>query len=78
MDFKNPRVLKSTKILKVRSLSYLENGPFENIGITEWFYMPYFKPTTDFKMLQYISSSDLQFSNPLQVSKYVKDLSAGL
>ena len=49
-------------------LSYLENGPFENMGITKWFYMPYFKPTIDFNMLQYISSSDLQFSNSLQVS----------
>ena len=73
MDFKKPevkpRVLKSTKILKVRSLSYLENGPFENMGITEWFYLPYFKPTINFNMLQYISNSDLQVYNPLQVSQ---------
>ena len=71
MDFKKPkakpRVLKSTKILKVRSLSYVENSPFENMGITEWFYLPYFKPTIDFNMLQYIISSDLQLYNPLKV-----------
>ena len=41
-------VLKSTKILMVRSPSYLENGPLKNIGITGWFYMPYFKPTINF------------------------------
>ena len=60
--------LKYTKILKVRSPSYLENCPFENMGIAEWLYMPYFKPTIDFNMPQYISSSDLQVSHPLQVS----------
>ena len=71
MDFKNPRVLKSTKILKVRSLSYLENGLFENMGITEWFYMPYFKPTIDFNMLQSVICKSLNHCrspNPLQVS----------
>ena len=67
MDFKKPeakpRVLKSTKILMVRSLSYLENGPLKNMGITDWVYMPYFKPTIDFSKLQYISSSESWFSN---------------
>ena len=62
----------------VRSISYLENGPFESMGITEWFYMPYFKPTINFNMLQYITSSDCQVSNPLQVSWYFNDLPAGL
>ena len=51
-----PRVLKSTKILMVRSQSYLENGPIKNI--MGGFYIPYFNPTIDFNMLQYISSSD--------------------
>ena len=65
----------------VRSLSYLENGPFKNMGITPftgWFYIPYFKPTNDFSMLQYISSSDSQVSKTLQVSNYFNDLLAGL
>ena len=44
----------------VRSLSYLENGSFKNIGITDRFYMPYFNPIINFYMLQYISSSDSQ------------------
>ena len=48
------------------------------MGITEWFYMPYFKPTIDFNMLQYKSSSDLQACNPQQVSKHFNDLPASL
>ena len=32
------------------------------MGIIGWFYMPYFKPTIDFNMLQYIKSSDSQVS----------------
>ena len=82
MDFKNPRrsqgFLKSTKILMVRSLSCLENGPFINMGITGLFYIPYFKPIIDFNMLHYTSSSDSQVSNPLQVSNHFNDLLAGL
>ena len=42
----------------VMSQSYLENGPIKNIGIMGGFYIPYFNPTIDFNMLQYISSSD--------------------
>ena len=49
----------------VRSLSYLENGPFKNIGIKGGFYMPYFNPTIDFNMVQYISSSDSQVPEDL-------------
>ena len=44
----------------VRSLSYLENGTFKNIGIASGFYMPYFNPTIDLNMLQYINNSDSQ------------------
>ena len=54
MDFKTlgeVEGLKSTKILMVRSPSYLENGPLKNMEITAWFYMPYFKPTIDFNKL---------------------------
>ena len=64
-----PRALKFTKILMVRSSSYLENGFFINIGIMGRFYMTYFNPTIDFNMLQYISSSD---------SQVAVDLPAGL
>ena len=42
-----------------------------NIEIAGWFYMPYFKPTI---MLQYISSSESQDSNPLEVSKHFNDI----
>ena len=48
------------------------------MGITSWFYMPYFKPTIDFNMLQYIINSDSQISNPLQVSNHFNALVAGL
>ena len=38
----------------VKSISFLENGPFTNMGITGQFYMPnYFNPTIDFNMVQY-------------------------
>ena len=40
-----------------------------------WFYMPYL---IEFNMLKYISSSDLQISNSLQVSNHFNDLLAGL
>ena len=59
------RVSKSTKILMVRSLNYLENGPFTNMGITSWFYLPYFIPTIDFNMLRYIISSESLVSEDL-------------
>ena len=42
-----------------------------------WFYMPYFKPTIDFNMLWYITSSDSQVSNPQQVNHCIAWL-AGL
>ena len=61
-------ILKTTKILVVRSVRYLENGPFKRMGTTRWVYMPYFKPTIDFNMLQYITSSDSEVSDTLQVS----------
>ena len=63
-------------VLMVRSLSYLENGPF--LGITSWFYMPYFKPTIDFNILQYIISSDSLILNPIQVPNHFNALVAGL
>ena len=41
------------------------------MGTMRWIYMPYFKPTINFDMLQYIISSDTQVSDPLQVSSIV-------
>ena len=47
------------------------------MGKIHWFYMSYFKPTIDFNMLQYITSSDFQVPDPLQVFHYSNDLPAG-
>ena len=38
-------------------------GLFKNVGITDWFYMQYLKPTIDFNMQQYIISSSILLSN---------------
>ena len=40
------------------------------MGIAGWFYMSYFKHIINFNMLQCISSSDSQDSNPLEVSTH--------
>ena len=48
------------------------------MGITGKFYMPYFKPTINLTIHQYISSSDSQVSYQLQVSNHFNDLLAGL
>ena len=65
MDLRKPRVLKFTKILCTgNDLSGLENGLFSNIRITGYLCMPYFNPTINFNMLQYISSTVSQITNP--------------
>ena len=57
-----PRVLKSTKILMVRSQSYSENGLSKIWRLQVYFICHISIPQS---MLQYISSSDSQVSNDL-------------
>ena len=81
VDFKNLRRSRATKILMVRSLSYLENGPPQNMEITGWFYVPFLNPqltSTSSSIYISTSSSNSQVCNPPQVSNYFNDLQAGL
>ena len=53
-------------------------APSKIWGLPVGFICHIFKPTIDFNMLQYISSSDSQVSDLSQVSNHFNDLLAGL
>ena len=63
-------------VISLQVICYLKNGPFKNMVMEGWFYMPYLKPTINLNMLQFISSSVSQVINPLQVSNCFIDLQA--
>ena len=62
----------------VRSLRYLENGPFKKWGLRVGFIIVSNPQSISTCSITYVSNSDSQVFNPLQVSNHFNDLLAGL